>query len=62
MDHVVQSLLACVPELAPEEAIQIMLSAHEEGRARVTTCPLERAELYRYRLEGQGLTATIEKS
>ena len=62
MDHVVQSLLACVPELKAEEAIQVMLTAHEEGRARVIRCPLERAELYRDRLEAQGLTATIEKA
>jgi ATP-dependent Clp protease adaptor protein ClpS len=62
MDHVVQSLLACVPELEAEEAIQVMLTAHEEGKARVIRCPLERAELYRDRLEAQGLTATIEKA
>jgi ATP-dependent Clp protease adaptor protein ClpS len=62
MDHVVQSLLACVPELEAEEAIQVMLTAHEEGQARVIRCPLERAELYRDRLEAQGLTATIEKA
>ena len=61
MDHVVQSLLACVPELETEEAVQVMLTAHEEGRARVIRCPLERAELYRDRLELKGLTATIEK-
>ncbi len=62
MDHVVQSLVACVPELETEEAVQVMLTAHEEGRARVIRCPLERAELYRDRLELQGLTATIEKA
>ena len=62
MDHVVQSLLVCVPELEAEQAVQVMLTAHEEGRARVIRCPLERAELYRDRLEAQGLTATIEKA
>ena len=62
MDHVVQSLLVCVPELEAEQAVQVMLTAHEEGRARVIRCPLERAELYRDRLEAQGLTATIEKT
>ncbi|HJN93976.1 MAG TPA: ATP-dependent Clp protease adaptor ClpS [Dehalococcoidia bacterium] len=61
MDHVVHALLASVPELEPEEAVQIMITAHEGGVARVITCTLERAELYRERLESQGLTATIEK-
>lgn len=62
MDHVVHALLASVPELAPEEAVQVMLTAHEEGVALVITCPLERAELYRERLEREGLTATIERA
>ncbi|MGH2583624.1 MAG: hypothetical protein ACRDJE_01785 [Dehalococcoidia bacterium] len=39
-----------------------MLEAHEHGRALVIVCPLERAELYRDRLESRGLTATIEKA
>ena len=30
------------------------------GKATVTTCPLELAELYRDRLQSCGLTATIE--
>ncbi len=61
MDHVVQALLSSVPELDPEQAVAVMLEAHNAGRALVITCPLERAELYRDRLEQQGLTATIEK-
>ena len=60
MDHVVQALLKSVPELAPEEAVAVMLEAHAQGVALVIVCPLERAELYRDRLQGQGLTATIE--
>ena len=62
MEHVVRALLACVPELAPEEAVRVMLEAHERGVAQVLVCPLERAELYRDRLAGQGLTATIERA
>ena len=62
MNHVVQSLLACVPELEQEGAVRVMLTAHVEGRAHVISCPLERAELYRARREVQGLTATIEKA
>ncbi len=61
MDHVVEALLRCVPELPPEEAVRIMLAAHSDGVALVLVCPLERAELYRDRLQQQGLTATIER-
>lgn len=62
MDHVVHALLASVPELAPERAIEVMLEAHNQGRALVIVCPLERAELYRDRLESHGLTATIDRA
>ena len=61
MDHVVHSLVVCVPEVELEQAIAIMMTAHEHGSAHVISCPLERAELYRGRLESRGLTATIEK-
>ncbi len=60
MDHVVRSLLRCVPGLSRAAAVRIMLEAHFTGVAVVTTCPLELAELYRDRLESCGLTATIE--
>jgi ATP-dependent Clp protease adaptor protein ClpS len=62
MVYVVRSLLMCVPEVSPERAVEIMYEAHESGRAVVVVCPLERAELYRDRLESRGLTATIEKA
>ena len=62
MDHVVVSLLDSVPELEPERAVEVMLTAHEHGSADVISCPLERAELYRDRLEHHGLTATIRRS
>ncbi len=61
MDHVVISLVESVPELDTERAIQVMLAAHEHGRADVISCPLEHAELYRERLEQRGLTATIRR-
>lgn len=61
MDHVVHALLVSVPELTVERAVEVMLAAHERGRADVITCPLERAELYRDRLESHGLTATLRK-
>ena len=60
MDHVVRSLLKCVPSLTIEDAAEIMLQAHNNGQATVIECPKEAAEHYRDRLESCGLTATIE--
>ena len=62
MVYVVQCLLKSVPKLGRVRAIEIMFEAHNRGQAVVITCPLELAELYRERLEGFGLTATIEKA
>ena len=61
MDHVVRALLESVPELDADRAVEVMLAAHEHGQADVIACPLERAELYRDRLERHGLTATIRR-
>lgn len=60
MDHVVRTLLRCIPALSPEEAEQIMWTAHTCGQATVIECPKETAEHYRNCLESAGLTATIE--
>ncbi len=62
MLYVVRSLVKSVPNLGATRATQIMLEAHNHGKAVVTKCPLELAELYRDRLESFGLTATIEKA
>jgi ATP-dependent Clp protease adaptor protein ClpS len=62
MMYVVQCLIKTVPGLGAERATEIMYEAHNHGKAVVTTCPLELAELYRERLESFGLTATIEKA
>lgn len=62
MDYVISALRKSVPDLSPEQAVEIMLHAHLHGQATVIICPLELAELYRDRLEGFGLTATIEKA
>lgn len=61
MDDVVHALLASVPELSVERAVDVMLTAHHHGQADVITCPLERAELYRDRLASHRLTATIRR-
>ena len=60
MDHVVESLIRCVPSLTVEAAAAIMFEAHHEGKATVIECPKEAAEHYRGALESCGLTATIE--
>jgi ATP-dependent Clp protease adaptor protein ClpS len=62
MVHVVRSLMRSVPAMTLQRATQIMLEAHNKGKARVIACPLEQAELYRDRLQSCGLTATIEKA
>ncbi len=62
MNHVVEALMVCVPELEPEQAVAVMLEAHAEGVAQVLACPLERAELYRDRLQSQCLVATVESA
>jgi ATP-dependent Clp protease adaptor protein ClpS len=61
MDHVVVALTKSVPELSAERATEIMLRAHTQGKAVVTTKPKELAELYASRLQGFGLTATVER-
>lgn len=62
MDFVVAALLKSVESLGKEEAISIMLEAHNTGRAVVITCPLEHAELYRDRIRSFNLGVTIEKA
>jgi ATP-dependent Clp protease adaptor protein ClpS len=62
MDYVVAALMKSVPGLSMEQAVNIMLEAHNTGRAVVITCPLEQAELYRDRIRSFGLGASIEKA
>jgi len=60
MDHVVSSLLRCVPSLTSIVAERIMMEAHTTGRATVISCLKEQAEYYCERLQTCGLTATVE--
>ena len=62
MGQVVDALVKSVPSLIVEEAVGIMLEAHNSGVAIVITCPLETAELYRDRIRTFGLGVTIEKA
>lgn len=61
MDQVVEALLKSVSQLSKQEAVEIMMEAHQSGVALVLTCPLEHAEMYRDRLRSFGLAATIER-
>jgi ATP-dependent Clp protease adaptor protein ClpS len=61
MDYVVFALIHSVTSLTPEDAADIMLTAHLTGTAVVIVCPKEAAEYYQDRLLSYGLTATIEK-
>jgi ATP-dependent Clp protease adaptor protein ClpS len=59
MLYVVESLLKAVP-LTVEEAVRIMLEAHETGTGLVIVCPQETAEYYQDRILTFGLHCTIE--
>jgi ATP-dependent Clp protease adaptor protein ClpS len=60
MDDVVVALRKVIPRMSLSRAVSIMLEAHTKGRAVVTKCHKELAELYREGLKGEGLTSTIE--
>lgn len=62
MGYVVNSLLKSVSSLSHQRAEEIMMEAHNTGKAVVIVCPLEQAELYRDRLQSCKLTATLEKA
>ena len=60
MEHVVDALLKSVPTLSEQDAVQVMMDAHLEGKATVTVCPRETAEFYRDRLQSFSIGASIE--
>lgn len=57
---VVAALVQTIPGLTPQSAWDITCQAHLVGSALVITCPRELAELYQERLQGFGLTITVE--
>ncbi len=61
MEYVVQILRQVVPKLSEQDAISIMLQAHNTGIGLVIICDLEPAEFYSESLKSKGLTSTIEK-
>lgn len=60
MEHVVEVLRKTIPRMDSRRAVSIMMEAHTKGKAVVTKCHKELAELYRDTLKGEGLTSTIE--
>ena len=60
MEYVVQALREIVPQLSEQDAMAIMLEAHNTGIGLVIVCDLEPAEFYSESLKAKGLTSTIE--
>ena len=60
MDHVVKALRKVIPRMNLRRAVSIMLEAHTKGKAVVTKCHKELAELYQEGLKAEGLIATVE--
>ena len=61
MEYVVGTLRNVVPQLSEQDAIAVMLEAHNTGVGLVITCDIEPAEFYSQTLNSKGLTSTIEK-
>jgi len=61
MEYVTTSLREVVPQLSEQDAISIMLEAHNTGVGLVIICDLEPAEFYSESLKSKGLTSSIEK-
>ena len=60
MEYVADSLREVVPQLSEQDAISIMLEAHNTGVGLVIICDLEPAEFYAESLRAKGLTSSIE--
>ena len=60
MDYVVETLREVVPQLSEQDALRVMLEAHNNGIGLVLVCDLEPAEFYSESLKAKGLTSTIE--
>lgn len=60
MEYVVTSLREVVPSLSEQDALAVMLEAHNTGVGLVIVCDIEPAEFYCESLKAKGLTSTIE--
>ena len=61
MEYVTASLREVVPQLSEQDAISIMLEAHNTGVGLVIVCDLEPAEFYSESLKTKGISSSIEK-
>tara|TARA_B100000073_G_C23741117_1_gene573734 strand:- start:3758 stop:4069 length:312 start_codon:yes stop_codon:yes gene_type:complete len=61
MEYVTVALREVVPQLSEQDAISIMLEAHNKGVGLVIICDLEPAEFYAESLRAKGLSSSIEK-
>ena len=61
MEYVTVSLREVVPQLSEQDAISIMLQAHNTGIGLVIVCDLEPAEFYSESLKARGISSSIEK-
>ena len=61
MEYVAKTLREVVPQLSEQDAISIMLEAHNTGIGLVIICDLEPAEFYSESLKSKGITSSIEK-
>ena len=61
MEYVTVALRQVVPQLSEQDAISIMLEAHNTGVGLVIVCDLEPAEFYSESLKSKGISSSIEK-
>ena len=61
MEYVTIALRQVVPQLSEQDAISIMLEAHNNGIGLVIICDLEPAEFYSESLKSKGISSSIEK-
>ena len=61
MEYVTSTLREVVPQLSEQDAISIMLEAHNTGIGLVIVCDLEPAEFYSESLKSKGISSSIEK-
>ena len=60
MEYVVTTLRQVVPQLSEQDAMAVMMEAHNTGVGLVIVCDIEPAEFYCETLKAKGLTSTIE--
>ena len=61
MEYVTITLREVVPQLSEQDAISIMLEAHNNGIGLIIVCDLEPAEFYSESLKSKGISSSIEK-